>query len=1631
MAISTVVDLSSGSVAALVDTLLAANSGLSVVAGSISLHASGPGAVNLYDATSGAGLGIGAGVLLTSGARPGESNTLTWYGSDNSGSSGFSNGDADIDAVVNTVFQTQSYDATTLKFDFTVSDPALTSVSFDLVFGSEEYPEWVDAFVDCAVVIVDGVNYALFNKNANAPLSVISPNLAAGYFQDNANGSLPIEYDGVSGRLRIVAPLDLGRSIHTIKIGIADTGDHILDSGLFISGLSAGSDPGSGVVSDPGGGTSGDDHCSGSSKDEYFNLLAGDDTVYAAGGADIIVAGSGNDKVYGGSGDDEVKGDAGDDLLDGGADLDTAVYAGVSSAYGIIHDAATGFYSVNGTSQGEGNDSLAGIEQLKFSDGLYSLTPAGLVAVTPPPPLSVNTAGSLLINGLAAVGYTLKGSLNDADGLPSDPAAVSWQWYRDGVAISGANGSSYVLQSGDINAAIWLEAGYSDSKGNSESLASNVITVLPPSDGDLTVTLMAVDGPANAGVHSTITTLLLRAVELGESPNSAVQKIRSALKLPTAAGNLLSFNAFSILQSGQGDTATALSLAKLEVEVAILCSLSDDQQGIKLTLALLDKASIGGSFDLTKAADLATILGLDTGSFNLADKATYPQPLKEIFDRTNNIKDAKTLFSTGSGSSIESEWQDFLSNWDSLADTVPISTLSQAINLGPSGVADAALPSLVAGEACNLSTTLLLSGIHDPDNDPLQVSGLTTDHGAWFVDNGDGTWSLDPTSADYDPTYRGPLELSYWVDDGQNPPLAATQLLVVVDHANHLPGGEVALSVVGGGSPAQYATLQASDSLVDLDGISGPISYAWYAGGTLLGTGDSLQLTQAQVGQAIHVEASYTDDYGTPELVSSAASALVANVEDLPTGSVTSSVVGGGAVAQYATLQAANTLADLDGIAGAITYSWYAGTTLLAQGASLTLSQQHVGQAIHLEASYIDGFGVTELVAANATETVANVDDLPTGMVTVTAGNPPRVGDTVSASHNVSDLDGIPSSGTGAIGVRWQSSTDGTSWTDVANAVSSSLQLSADLVGLRLRAQVRYVDLFGVANAVSSAATASVNPAAGVVWTGTSASEVKSGSAASDSLSGAGGSDNLSGLAGDDWLDGGSGVDTLIGGLGNDTYGVDSASDLITEALGEGSDSVLASVTYSLLSKAANVESLTLSGGAAINAIGNALNNTLTGNSAANVLDGGAGSDVLVGGAGNDTYGVDNAGDTIQEAAGDNADLVQSSVSFSLSASAEVENLTLTGTGVINGTGNALANLLTGNGAANILDGGGGNDTLIGAAGADSLLAGAGDDRLDGGSGIDTLVGGLGNDLYLVDSSSDLITEAVGEGSDSVQASTTYSLLAMAANVENLTLSGTAALNATGNALNNTLIGNSAANVLDGGAGNDSLSGGAGNDTYVVDTAADLVQEAAASGIDLVKASLSWSLVSLGDVENLTLTGSAAINGTGNSLANLITGNGAANLLQGGAGNDSLTGAAGNDSLDGGLGIDQLSGGTGADVFRFDTTLELVNGVAVTDTISDFTTSQSDRIELSNQVFTALTGAAVSNGVLSSSAFLASTVGTATTASQRILYNSSTGLLSYDSDGTGAAAAYGFARLTSLPALTSSMILVSSVLPGL
>jgi Ca2+-binding RTX toxin-like protein len=416
---------------------------------------------------------------------------------------------------------------------------------------------------------------------------------------------------------------------------------------------------------------------------------------------------------------------------------------------------------------------------------------------------------------------------------------------------------------------------------------------------------------------------------------------------------------------------------------------------------------------------------------------------------------------------------------------------------------------------------------------------------------------------------------------------------------------------------------------------------------------------------------------------------------------------------------------------------------------------------------------------------------------------------------------------------------------------------------------------------------------------------------------------NGTGNDSDNALVGNAGINTLTGGKGDDTYILSNLNDSVVELSGEGTDTVMINMTYTLQN---NLENLTLTGSANVDGygnngnnilIGNAGNNTLSGGNGDDVLDGGPGADILKGGDGNDTYIINDAQDVINESGG-GIDTVKSSISYVLDAGKTLENLILTGTAAINGTGNAGNNLMTGNSASNTLSGLSGNDTL------------------DGGAGADTLIGGQDNDTYVVDDAGDVVTELSGQGADTVQSSVTYTL---AANVEKLVLTGTAAINGAGNALDNTITGNAADNVLDGGAGNDTLQGGAGNDRYLVDSGSDKITELAGEGVDSVEARASYTLAA--EVENLTLVeGSGAVNGTGNDSNNTLVGNGA---------NNSLSGGNGNDFIDGGAGADSMNGGYGDDTYIVDNTSDSIseNSASGTDTVlSSVSFALSNNVEI-------------------------------------------------------------------------------------
>jgi len=462
------------------------------------------------------------------------------------------------------------------------------------------------------------------------------------------------------------------------------------------------------------------------------------------------------------------------------------------------------------------------------------------------------------------------------------------------------------------------------------------------------------------------------------------------------------------------------------------------------------------------------------------------------------------------------------------------------------------------------------------------------------------------------------------------------------------------------------------------------------------------------------------------------------------------------------------------------------------------------------------------------------------------------------------------------------------------------------------------------------------------VIAGNAGENVLDGGAGNDTLGGGAGNDTLIGGLGNDFLNGNAGDDNMKGGAGDDTYYVFSAGDVVDESTaagGAGIDTVRSNLRTTNLNDTAIfknslgtlpaglavIENVTLEA-SALNVIGNSLANVIRGNGAVNVLSGGAG---------NDTYYVDLT-DVVDEslmkftpsspadAGGVDTVIVDvgnaSGTINMASRYANVENVTLLGTGNYNVQGTAAANILIGNDGNNFLR---------------------------GDAGIDQMRGGKGDDGYQVDVAGDVVTELANEGIDTVFSQIAYTL---GLNLENLHITGGGALAGTGNALNNeiwggvgnnTLLGNDGNDILfgasgndilnggngndslDGGYGNDAMTGGLGDDTFYVDSTFDTTLEAAAQGYDTVVAAVNYTLAAGQSIERLVAAPSGGdfddtdpdFNVTGNNLDNLIVGNSGNNILAGGSG---LPTTWGNDTFDASSGgNDTLNGGSGNDTFLF------------------------------------------------------------------------------------------------------------------
>jgi Ca2+-binding RTX toxin-like protein len=496
---------------------------------------------------------------------------------------------------------------------------------------------------------------------------------------------------------------------------------------------------------------------------------------------------------------------------------------------------------------------------------------------------------------------------------------------------------------------------------------------------------------------------------------------------------------------------------------------------------------------------------------------------------------------------------------------------------------------------------------------------------------------------------------------------------------------------------------------------------------------------------------------------------------------------------------------------------------------------------------------------------------------------------------------------------------------------------------------------------------------------GNELANVITGNNAQNILFGAGGNDHLIGGLGSDGLVGGMGADILEGGLGApdlfiyfsraesttasmDTIrGFETGSDLIDVSL-----AFARSVTFFLSGGFTIATVETIDGPLTIRIQGTAVqsdflftedlfwgtdgNDALTGTARADVLFGGLGADKMTGLAGDDYYVVDNVGDEVIEAANSGRDTVDARISYTLGEHAE--DLILGGTGAIDGTGNAVANLILGNDAANRIDGKAGDDEIFAGAGNDTITGGAGADLIVGGAGADRFVYGPGDigGTAVVDHIADFETgvdildlSALGRvklgWSDvwDAEGGYFYTRLEVTAPAGKLvlridgyiaradviadsgtygtagddTIEGTADQDEIygeagndrlfGGGESDALFGGAGNDLLDGGAGPDFLAGGAGDDVYVVDTLADWVEEAAGEGYDEIRSAIAVdTLLDFAHVEALTGTLSTGQSLQGNALANRLTGGG------------------GNDVLDGAGGADRMAGGLGDDIYYVD-----------------------------------------------------------------------------------------------------------------
>jgi len=450
----------------------------------------------------------------------------------------------------------------------------------------------------------------------------------------------------------------------------------------------------------------------------------------------------------------------------------------------------------------------------------------------------------------------------------------------------------------------------------------------------------------------------------------------------------------------------------------------------------------------------------------------------------------------------------FVTNFSSLV----VNGLAVTNNLQSSNLLEKQLTNYPALGDVIISGKLIQNESLTVDNTISDRDGLGDISYQWFKN---GTAISNATQSSYKLTQADVDNLisvrANYIDGFGSKESVVSSTTAKIVNVNDTPTGNATIS----GTATQNQTLTASNTLADTDGL-GTISYQWFSDDKVISnaTQTTYTLTQSDVGKKITVKASYIDNAGTAESIISATTAAVTNINDAPTGSVKID----GQTKQNQTLTASNMLVDVDGL-GVISYQWQSNNKDIANATQVTykLTQADVGNVITVNANYTDAQGTKESVTSSATAKIENVNDLPTGNMSIS--ELAAQGQTLTSVSTLADIDGLD-----AFKYQWLSN-----GAAISGATKATYVLGAANVGKTISVKVSYTDLLGTAESATSQSTTAVvstKPSKG-----------------NDLLTGTAKNDTLSALAGDDTLIGGAGTDKLTGGLGADTFKINNVSD--------------------------------------------------------------------------------------------------------------------------------------------------------------------------------------------------------------------------------------------------------------------------------------------------------------------------------------------------------------------------------------------------------------------------------------------------------------------------------------------------------